>query len=106
MTKRSGPSIGTPLKCRDHSFFEDILKIPEEQKSFTVPSLPHKGISLRYLSSTGLLKKLIHGKILGARELETFNTFDVLDNVVSKVANAIVVVEKMGVRVGGSTRSS
>lgn len=36
MTNLSYPLFGTPLNCKDHSFFEDAPEIPKEQKSIYI----------------------------------------------------------------------
>lgn len=103
-----------PLNCRGDLFFEDIPQILEEQKSlynrvftlynhvFTIEGDIFEGFVLDWAP----FKKLILQEIdQGVWKLKTFIILDVPDNVVLKVASTVAVTEKMGSKLGGSTRS-
>lgn len=75
VTKRSRLSTGTPLNCKDHPFFEDIVKIPEELKSFyNRVFLVNGDIFEDFMFECAPVKKLIlEGIYQGLRKLKTFN---------------------------------
>lgn len=41
--KKSRPSLGTPAKCKEHPFFQDLPEIFKERKTFYVDIFSSKG---------------------------------------------------------------
>lgn len=107
VTKRSRLSTGTPLNCKDHPFFEDIVKIPEELKSFyNRVFLVNGDIFEDFMFECAPVKKLIlEGIYQGLRKLKTFNIPNVHDNLVSKVETQLLQRRRWGSKLGGSTGS-